>query len=324
MIATSLTLLTPIGALIAAGTLVPLAVLLVVRRRARSLRGALGLSDPGRRGLAVALVSLLAAGMLVGLAAAQPIVERTRTFEVRTDAEVFVVIDVSRSMLAQRRVGAPMRIARAKVAARELRASLGGVPVGLASLTDRVLPHLFPNPDEAIFRATIDKSIGIERPPPGGTFRTTATRLDALTSIRTLRFFSPTARRRLLIVLTDGESLPVNRARLGVQLLRDPRIDTIFVQFWGSDERVFTRKVPERQYLPDPSSRRLLDGVARATGASVYTERDVGRAARKALTLLGNGPTVVEGEQRSAIALAPYLAFAAFVPLGLLLWKRDR
>ena len=47
---------------------------------------------------------------------------------------------------------------------------------------------------------------------------------------------------------------------------RDPAIDLVFVQFWGEDEQVFSRGVPEPQYLSDPSARahprpaRGLDG----------------------------------------------------------------
>lgn len=322
--AVSLTLLTPLGVLLSLGVLIPLAALLLVRRRARHVRGALEMSEPTTRGIIVALALLLTAGVLLGLAATQPIIEQTRTFEVRTDAEAFVVIDVSRSMLAQPNLGSPTRIVRAKLAASELRASLGGIPVGIASLTDRVLPHLFPSTDADVFEATLERAIGIGRPPPGGGFRTRATELDALASVRSLHFFSPKAKQRLLVVLTDGETVPVNRARLAAQLLREPGIDTVFVQFWREGERVYTRRVPEPQYVPDPSARSLLDGVAEAINGSVFSEGSVSSASRKARALIGEGPTVVEGERHSPIALAPYLSMAAFLPLALLLWRRDR
>jgi len=325
--AVSLTLLTPLGALLSIGVLVPLAALVIARRRARIVRGAIGLAEPARRGIIVALTSLLTAAVLLGLAATQPIVEKTRTFEVRTDAEAFVVIDVSRSMLAQPNLGSPTRIVRAKRAASELRASLDGIPVGIASLTDRVLPHLFPNTDADVFEATLERAIGIERPPPGGSFRTKATKLDALASVRSLHFFSPSpkVKHRLLVVLTDGETVPVNRARLAAQLLREPGgIDTVFVRFGREGEHVYTRRAPEPQYVPDPSARSLLDGIAEAINGSVFSEGSVDSASRKARALLGDGPTVVEGERHSPVALAPYLAVAAFLPLALLLWRRDR
>lgn len=322
--AVTLTFLTPFGALLSVGVLIPLVALLFARRRARHVRGALAMSEPARRGAIVALAALVFVSVLLGLAATQPIVEQTTRFEVRTDAEAFVVIDVSRSMLARREVGSTTRLMRAKNAASELRTSLGSVPVGIASLTDRVLPHLFPSADVDVFEATLERAIGIERPPPGGTSRTRATKLDALTSVRSLHFFSPTAKQRLLVVLTDGETVPVNRLRLARQLLRAPAIDTVFVQFWSERERVYTRRAAEPQYAPDPSARSLLDGVAEAIDGSVYSEQGVDAAARKARALVGNGPTVGDGDRQDPIALAPYLSVAAFLPLALLLWRRDR
>ena len=113
----TLTFLTPVGVLLALAFIVPLAALLLVRRRARRVRGALGVSEPSRRGLAVWLLSLLVASALIGLAAAQPVLAQTKTLRVRTDAEVWFVLDVSRSMLAQADPGSPTRFARAKSAA---------------------------------------------------------------------------------------------------------------------------------------------------------------------------------------------------------------
>lgn len=322
--ATGLTFLTPLGALLAVAALLPLVGLLAVRRRADRVRRTVGLSHARTRRLLVPLGAILAAAGLLGLAAAQPILEQTSTRRVRTDAEVFFVIDVSRSMLAQTSTGSPSRIERAKAVAGELRASLPEVPVGIASFTDRALPHLFPSADGDVFQATLDRSIGIERPPPSTSFLTNATKLDALAAIRGLRYFSPAAEQRLVVVFTDGESLPVAGARLGTIFRRPPAIETVFIHFWSEDERVFARGAPEPQYLPDPSARALLDGLAESTDGSVYSERSVDAATQTARQLLGEGPTVAEGQIRGREALAPYLTIAAFVPLGLLLWRRDR
>ena len=219
----TLTFLTPLAALLALGVVVPVVALLAVRRRARGIRATLALDEPPKRSLLVPLAALLAAGALLALAAAQPVVEWTRDREVRTDAEAFVVLDVSRSMLAQRSVDDPMRIERAKVAASTIRSSLSEVPVGVASLTDRVLPHLFPSADEDVFEATIERALAIERPPPRSTFLTGATSLDSLATVRGQRYFSPRATSRLVIVLTDGESQPVSNTRLGGLFRRSPR-----------------------------------------------------------------------------------------------------
>ena len=320
----SLTFLTPVAALLALGVLVPLAVLVLARRHARRVRGRLGLGEPARRRLAVALGSLLGAAGLVGLAAAQPVLERDTVLRVRTDAEVFVVVDISRSMLAQQSVSAPMRIDRAKDAASSFRASLPTMRIGLASLTDRVLPHLFPSVRQDVYEATLERAIDIERPPPRTGFRTNVTALDGLAAVRSLRFFTPSSRKRLLVVFTDGESVPVSNTRLRAIMRRQPVIGTIFVHVWGGDESVFNRGAREPQYRPNRDSRALLERLADATGGGVVTEDEIPQAVRLAQAFLGEGPTVVEGERGKRLALAPYLTMLAFLPLGLALWRRDR
>jgi hypothetical protein len=319
-----LTILTPLGALLALGGIIPLAALLRAGRKAAGVRDALGVVQPRRRVLALPLAALAAGAALLGLAAAQPVFEWTKDRRVRTDAEAFVVLDLSRSMLAQSSLDAPMRIERAKQVATRLRTSLADVPVGVASLTDRVLPHLFPTSDQEVFQATLERSLGIERPPPRSSFATSATSLSALATLRGLRYFTPRSTARLAIVLTDGESQPVANARLGGLFQRDPAIEVVFVQFWDEDERVFSRGVPEPEYRPDPSARATLDRLAASTKGAVFTERQLGSIADASRDLLGTGPTVVEGRQAGEVALAPYLAAAALLPFGLLLWRRDR
>ncbi len=320
----TLTLLTPLGVALALGVVVPLSALFAVRRRAGRIRTMLSIARLPRGRVLVPVAALLLTGGLLALAATQPVVEWTRDREVRTDAEVFVVLDVSRSMLAQRSPDAPMRIERAKAAASELRASLADVPVGIASLTDRVLPHLFPSADQDVFEATLERAVGIEQPPPRSSLLTGVTTLDALATVRGQRYFSPKATSRLVVVLTDGESQPVANTRLGGLFRRSPRIETVFVHFWGKDEKVYSRGVPEPQYLPDPSSRAILDRLAASTGGAVYSEGQVEAAGRKARGLLGGGATAVLGEHSGQVTLAPYLAAAALLPLGLLFWRRDR
>jgi von Willebrand factor type A domain len=320
----SLTILTPLGALLVFGLIVPLYALRRIRRRARATRAVLGVAQPARRSLLAPIAALVTGGALLAVAASQPVFAWTRDRTVRTDAEAFVVLDVSRSMLARQGLGSPERIERAKQAAKEIRRDLPDVRVGVASLTDRVLPHLFPSSDEKVFDATIDRSVGIERPPPRSSFLTGATSLNALATMRGLRYFTPTSTHRVAIVLTDGESQPVANARLGGLFKRDPAIGLVFVQFWNGDEEVFTRGTPEPQYTPDAGARATLDRLAASTGGAVYSENQVGAASRKARAFLESGPTVVQGERAGKIALAPYLAVVALFPFGLLLWRRDR
>jgi hypothetical protein len=320
----SLTVLTPLGAVLAVGLIVPLVAMLRARRKAGRVRDHLGVPPTRRRALALPLAGLVAGALLLGLAAAQPVFEWTDDRRLRTDAEAFVVLDISRSMLAQRDLDSEMRIERAKAAASSIRASLADVPVGVATLTDRVLPHLFPSYDHEVFEATLERSVSIERPPPRSEFATGATSLNALATLRGLRYFMPDSKERIAIVLTDGESQPVSNARLGGLFRRDPAIDVVFVQFWGEEERVFSRGVPEPQYRPDPSARAVLDRLAASSKGAVFTEAQLGAATSTARELLGDGPSVVRGEQAGQLALSPYLALAALFPFGLLLWRRDR
>lgn len=320
----SVTFLTPLGALVAVLALVPLAAAFAARRRGDRVRRALALGREQRGRLRVPALSLAALAGLVGAAAAQPVLQQTHDRAVRTDAEAFFVLDVSRSMLAQQSEASPMRIDRAKDAAERMRSGLADVRVGLATVTDRVLPHLFPSSDADVFHATLDRSLGIERPPPRGAFLANATKLDSLAAVRTLRYFGPSARKRLLVVFTDGESQPVANARLGSLFRSRPAIETVFVHVWGEKERVFSNGVPEPQYVPDPAARSILDGIAASTRGAVYPDASLGAATRHARAVLGDGPTLTEGTQRGRHPLAPFLAAAAFLPLGLLLWRRDR
>ena len=322
--------LTPPAGLLALVVLVPLAAFLGVSRRAARMRQALGLPGLTTRLRLVPIIALLAVAGLLGFAATQPVLQRTTTRHVRSDAEVLMVIDISRSMLARRSPAAPGRLERAKAAAARLRASLPGVPVGIASLTNRVLPHLFPSADEDVFRATLERAIDIERPPPGFSFiapvqgtLTNATSLASLAAVATQRFYSRGDGHRLLVVLTDGESSRVSAPAVG-RSLREAGIETVYLQFWAANERVFTDGTPER-YQPNPAARSILDGLAAATQGRVYDESSVGAAVGRAREVLGSGPTRIEkDDRRQPLALAPYLAAAAFLPLALLLWRRDR
>jgi hypothetical protein len=320
----SLGFASPFAALLALAVLVPLAAHLVARARARGIRSTLRLPEPSASDRRLPFAALGLAAALLGLAAAQPVVQRDAKRVVRTDAEAWVVIDTTRSMLAQKDPDSRIRLDRAKAAAQAVRDTLPNVPLGIASLTDRVLPHLFPSTDADVFRITLERAVGIENPPPQSGFLAQVTRLDSLGVLSELNFFSPTARRRVIVVLTDGESLPFAPDRVAKRLSGPPRIGTVIVHVWGEDERVFTRGVPEPAYQPDPTSRSTLDTLARVTGGRVYSDDDAGAAAAQARELIGEGPTATRGERRVRYALSPYLAGAAFAPLALLLWRRER
>jgi len=318
LIAASLTFLTPRGALLALTAAVPLAALAVAARRERRARAVLGLAAPGRGRRAWPAVAVAAVAGLLGVAASQPVLRTTTAISVRTDAEALFVIDVSRSMLASRTPGANTRITRARDDAIRLRDDLRDIPSGVATITDRVLPDLLPVPDRDAFEQTIRQVVKIDNPPPA-TDSVTATTLGALGALGTQSFFSPTARHRIAIVFTDGESRPFDVHQTARALSHARGVAPFLVQIWSPGEDVFSPSgQPEAAYHPDASSTEALAGLAQAAHGKAFREGELGAVAKAVRAALGSGPTQREGLTVTTRALAPYVALAALVPLLLL------
>ena len=314
--------MTPLGALLAITALVPLAVLVARRRRLRAVRRALGLAQPTLRSLLPFALGLAAVPILLGIAAAQPVIETTRTVPERTDAQAFVVMDVSRSMLASSGLGAPTRYQRAREVALGLSEQLPEVPLGIASLISGVLPHLFPTTDSRVYATTLSKAVDPRHAPPAPSFLTLATNLNGLRSVPDLNYFPPTATKRVLVVLTDGETEPPE-PQLARSFDRRPRIETIFVRFWDTDERIYETGVPEGGYQPDPRSEELLTHAAQLVGGQVFEEDDAADAVSAVRSALGTGETVDRKRETGRLALMPYLTVAALVPLAFVLLRRN-
>jgi hypothetical protein len=306
------TLLSPSGLLLALTVALPLAALVLALRRADGVRSRLRLPAPRGGGARVEGAALAAVVALLALAAAQPAWTSTETRRVRSDAEAFLVVDISRSMLAAR-PGGPTRLARAKAEALEVGRSLRDVPLGVATLTDRVLPNLFPTPDGGAVAQTVRRAVTAERPPPREV-GVRATSLAALGEAAGANLFS--ARRKLLIVLTDGETRPYAEAATA-RRLRSAGISLVFVHFWQRDERL------EPAYRTDPSSRAALAGLAAAAGGAVVAEGDPGAVARAAREALGAGPEAPRGVEERVTPLAPWTALAALIPLSYVLRRRN-
>jgi Ca-activated chloride channel family protein len=203
-VAASLTFLTPRAALLAVLALVPVAALVIGGRRVERARRILRLSPPSGGDRRRRVVLLVAVTALLAVAAMQPVVRTQTSLRARTDAQAFVVIDVSRSMAAAPAASGPSRLARAKRAALAIAPQLGDVPVGVATLTDRTLPDLFPSSDRAAFDSAVS-SLTVEDPPPREV-STVATTFDALRQVATQGFFAQTVRKRAIVLVTDGES----------------------------------------------------------------------------------------------------------------------
>jgi hypothetical protein len=311
---------TPLGAVVGFVAAVPLVALLFTELRARRVRSVLGLGAPGRIVTALLVLAIVAAGVLVGAAAAEPVLERGGTRYERTDANAWLVVDQTRSMLAAQGPRRPNRIARARELGVQLRAAVPELRMGVASFTDRVLPHLFPTLDDEVFAATVRHSLGIEQPPPNRR-RRTVTLLGALEALGTHGFFPPTPERRIAVVLSDFETDPFSAAQLGARLRRQ-RIELVLVHVWDARERIYGG-LGDAGYRPDPASRRTVSRLAEAANGQAFGETDARRAEAALRRQLGSGTREPRWQERSRTELAPWLALAALVPLGVILWRRN-
>ena len=313
--------LSPGAALVGLVVAAALLVLALAERRSRRLAARLGLEPPRRRSALPVAVAVLLIGGIVALAAAQPVVSGVHSKQARADAEAIFVFDITRSMLAAPRRGEPNRFARERAVAKQLRAELVEVPVGITSLTDRVLPHLFPSPSLNTFTATVDRVLGIERPPPDRARRGVATQFAALGALAHQNYFGVESRRRVAVVFSDGESLPFDALTLAGALER-ARIVPVFIQFWSPDERVYRRGGIER-YRPEPSADLRLREVAAALGGSAFHEGSLDDALAAIREAIGEGPVGAYGAELQTRTLSAWVLAFAFVPLVYVLWRRN-
>jgi hypothetical protein len=203
-----------------------------------------------------------------------------------------------------------------------LEQSLPQVPMGLASMTDRVLPHLFPTTDPRVFSATLFDTMAVDR-PPAARYAPLATSLNGLGAVPATNFFSPSAQRRLLVVLSDGEADPVD-PKLARAFRREPHTTVVFVRLWDPEERIYETGAPESGYRPDRQLRSRLDEAAELVDGRVLAEsQGGGELVRVARDALGSGPTRTRELERQRVALMPYVTLVAFLPLVLVLWRRN-
>ena len=313
MLAVSVSFLTPRAALLALLALVPLGALIVGERRVARARRVLRLAEPDgsdriRRAVLVASVVLL-----LVFAAMQPALETTTALRARTDAQAFVVLDTSRSMLAAPSPGGTTRLKTARRDAVELATRLPDIPLGVATFTDRVLPDLFPTSDRAAFDSVVD-SVRIESPPPREV-NTVATTFDALTAVASEGFFTAKAKRRAVILITDGESRAFDPAGVA-DALAQHGIRLAVIRVGGASDRVWKPDgSPEANYRPDPSGAAIAVSRLRAAAG----EPPGADAAALVARALGRGPTERVGVEPRSRTLAPFAALLALVPLLLLL-----
>jgi hypothetical protein len=219
-------------------------------------------------------------------------------------------------MAASHAPGSPTRLARAKQAALALGSQLGGIPLGVATFTDRVLPDLFPTSDTAAYDSTI-ASLTANSPPPRDV-NTVATTFDALNALATQGFFRPSVKKRAVVLITDGESRAFDPAAIA-DVLRSHGTALSVIRVGDGADRVWRSDgKPEANFRPDPAGARL--NVARLErAAGVAPGADAASVVKRAV---GSGPTSVVGVEPRSRTLAPYVAALALLPLALLLRGR--
>ena len=315
------TFLSPEAALVGLAVAIPVAALALAESRARIARAVLRLPAPLTRGWAYVLAIGVFA-IFVSVGAAQPVLERERVRPVRSDAEAFFVFDTTRSMAAASSAGGTTRFERAREIATDMRTSLRELRVGVASMTDRVLPHLFPSASLQSFQLTLEKTLGIERPASVQRGNGLGTSLGAFTGLPVQNFFDKRARYQVLVIFTDAESRPFNPAVLRASF-RKSRIETVLVRIGSGDERVYENGVPDVRYRPQSNAPQLAETFAEATRGEAFDEGEVSAAVRAVRTAAGRGGSRAEMRVVEPTPLASYAFAAAFLPLAFLLWRRN-
>jgi hypothetical protein len=310
------TLLTPLAGLLAALAVVPLAAWAVASRRLRRARRVLRLAPPAPGRDRARLLALVSIPLLLALALTQPALRRHSSRSVRTDAAVFVVVDTSSSMAAAPGRDAPTRLAQAKRIALALGSQLGGVPLGVASFTDRVLPNLFPSGDRAAFDSTV-RSLAIASPPPRETTRV-ATSFASLGALAGGDYFTPAEKHRVLLLITDGESRAFDAGAVARALAATPRIRVVVARVGAGGDRLYAAGRPAGRYRPDPAgAARSISELVVSTGGRAFSG-DASGAAAALRGALGPGPTRPIASESETRSLAPLIVLLGLIPLVVL------
>ena len=314
--------LTPLDALFALAAAIPLAALWVAQANVRRIRSLFSLPLVGRRELRSVVGALTLLPMLVGVAAAQPVVVRHRSLGERSDAQAFFVFDTTLSMAARKAPGDPSRLERAVREAAQILPKLGDIPVGVVAMTDRALPELMPTPDQALVLRTLHLSVGINRPPPGEYYRGRVPTLQSLFPIANSNLYNPGVSHPILLVFTDGEPKPLE-STVGYALARGMPVHPLFVHVWAPGERIYGHGPLDSKFVPDPNSGKVLAQFARLSHGHVFGENQLGDLVRTIRADVGNEPVHTSVLGYARVPLAPWFILAGVVPLAFLIYRRN-
>ena len=318
-----ITFLTPLAALFALAAAVPLAAFVLMERRTRALRRLFSLAAPGRRDRLVVAGAVALLPALVAVAAAQPVVIRRQSVTQRADAQAFIVLDTSQSMTARLSPAAQSRFQLAEQDVLALLPRFGDIPVGIATMTDRVLPNVMPTTNDALIRETLAQSVGINEPPASRLYPGVATSFQrALLPIPHSHLFLTGIKHPILIIFTDGESAPLP-AGYGVDLARALTIPPLFVHVWAPNEHVYVNGKLDPRYHSDPRSTAVLNQFAHDTHGRVFSATDLNGLMHTIREEAGpvRRETTILGYVR--VALGPWFLLGGVVPLGFLFWRRN-
>ncbi len=79
----------------------------------------------------------------------------------------------------------------------------------------------------------------------------------------------------------------------------------------------------ERAYRPDPTAASTVASLAAAAHGQVFVTANLSKAGSALRHALGSGSSHLEGMRTKTFNLAPFIAFAALIPLGLVVFRRD-
>src|SRR5205823_13167696 len=135
-------------------------------------------------------------------------------------------------------------------------------------------------------------------------------------------YFERAATRRIVVLLTDGESNPVNAGEVARVLPAAHGYRFLAVRFWRGGEAVYgSDGKPEPGYRPDPSGRTTLAALASSSGGRAFEEGEVGAASSYLSGLAGHGPTrATRAGEPGRTPLAPYAAALALLFLAGAVW----
>lgn len=283
-------------ALVALVLLAPL--VFVERRRVRRERRAardLGLQP---QPLWRALQYGVCAGLVIALAAvaaSEPSLRQVQRVQLRADAEVYVFLDASASMLASSTSSAPTRLEQARQAAAEFARSLpADLPLGAGALPQSPLPLTAPTGNRQLFLSAIDNLTTPGTLPEHLYGNLTATNFGNLAGLVNARYFLPQTRRRIVVVLTDAEGPSFDETSTAAALKR-AHIHLVFVRFGSPSDHIWLRRrsaspVVDANYSPDLTDLAEVRLLAKDTSGAFYGQDQLPAAIDEVVGMIGHGP----------------------------------